>query len=389
MRPFALAVTLAVMPLACGRSKHGPAGVGADEVSTTSSSTQPALIIDTRGRAVVGWYSSVVGGNNVTHARRLEGGVWTDLPGLGDPAEYNGPVDLASGAGDEVIAAWCAGKVPSVLRVAAWRGSRWELLAGVDSGTGRSLLPRVVAAPDGRVFVAWWFVPSAGVGAELRVRQWTGTAWVSLPSPVVGPAGDIDRGAPDLALDAQGAPVMAWSAAGPAGSSVFVARWDGAAWTAFGPSLTGRGIGPTSGESTHPRLALGRTGPVVAWVHAEAGRRSVHVGRWTGTTWEELAGSASGRSLSHGRYATSVAIAATGSGEPLVAWGDGDDDGQDIFLRAWSGSAWIAAPGFGSDRLSAPGTFSVLPALAWAGGRTCVAWALHNGDRVVAHCSPR
>jgi hypothetical protein len=342
------------------------------------------VIIDARGRAIVGWYTGVAGGNNVVQARRLDKGTWSDLAGLGDPKENNGPVDVAIGAGDEPIAAWAAGRVPSLVRVAAWTGTAWNELPDADDRAGRSVLPRVVASAEGRVIVAWWFL--VGTGAELRIRQWDGSAWSTLPSPALGPTLDINRGAPDLALDASGAVVVAWSATTPGGSSVFVARWDGARWAAFGPSLTGGGVSASAGDSTHPRLALGTAGPMVAWVHAESRTRSAHLRRWTGAAWEELAGSASGKGLSTGDV-TTVAIAADRAGRPMVTWGEGDDDAQDVFARAWSGTAWGAIPGFGSDRLSARGTFSVLPSIAATPSRTCVAWALYNGDRVVARCA--
>jgi hypothetical protein len=343
------------------------------------------VAIDARGRAIVGWYSGVVGGNNTVHARRLEKGIWTDLGGLGDPKEFNGPVDVAVGANDEPVAAWCAGKVPSVLRVAVWNRAAWDELPGADDRAGRAVLPSVVASADGRVVVAWLDDLGAG-GADLRVRQWISGAWSTLPSPAARPDLAINRGAPSLALDASGAVVLAWSAATPGGSSIFVARWDGASWVGFGPSLTGRGISAVAGESTHPRLALGPAGPVVGWIHGDVRRRNAYVRRWTGAVWDELAGSASGKGLSTADP-TTVAVAVDRAGQPIVTWGQGDEDIQDISLQAWHGSAWGKAGGLGSGRISAPGTFSVLPAIASTPAQICVAWTLYNGDRVVARCA--
>jgi hypothetical protein len=383
MRLKALLVAIALCATGCKGCDPALLPPHADEVSPMPISTQPSIAIDARGRAVVGWYSGVVGGNNTVHARRLEKGTWTELGGLGDPKEFNGPVDVAIGANDEPVAAWCAGKVPSVLRVAAWNGKAWNELPGADDRHGRALLPSVAASADGRVAVAWF--DEVGV-AELGVRQWISGAWSTLPSPVRGPGLAHTLGWPSIALDASGAVVLAWSAPTPGGSSIFVARWDGARWVGFGPSLTGGGISAVAGESTRPRLALGPSGPVVGWIDGAAGRRNAYVRRWTGAAWDELAGSASGKGLSTAS-ATTVAVAVDRAGEPEVSWGEGDEDTQDILLRGWSGSAWGKAGGLGSGKISAPGTFSVLPAIAATPAQICVAWTLYNGDRIVARCA--
>jgi hypothetical protein len=384
MRLKALLVAIALCATGC--KGCAPAPPPADEVSPMPISTQPSIAIDARGRVVVGWYTGVVGGNNTVHARRLEKGTWTDLGGLGDPKEYNGPVDVAIGANDEPVAAFCAGKVPSLLRVAAWNGRAWDELAGADDRVGRALLPSVVASPDGRVVVAWLDDFGAS-GGELRVRQWMSGAWSTLPSPAKGPDLANNRGGPSLALDATGAAVVAWSAATPGGSSIFFGRWDGARWEGLGPSLTGRGISGAGGESIHPRLALGATGPVVAWIDGALHDRNVYVRQWTGAAWDELAGSASGKGLSTADAVT-VAVAVGRSGRPVVTWNEGDEDTQDILLRGWSGSAWGKAGGLGGGKISAPGTFSVLPAIAATPAQMCVAWTLYNGDRIVARCAP-
>jgi hypothetical protein len=90
MRLKVLLVAIALCATGCKGCGSAPAS--ADEVSPIPISTQPSVAIDARGRAVVGWYTGVVGGNNVAHARRLEKGTWTELGGLGDPREHNGPV---------------------------------------------------------------------------------------------------------------------------------------------------------------------------------------------------------------------------------------------------------------------------------------------------------
>lgn len=82
-----------------------------------------------------------------------------------------------------------------------------------------------------------------------------------------------------------------------------------------------------------------------------------------------------------------MAVAVDRAGQPAVSWGEGDEDTQDILLQAWSGSAWGKAGGLGSGRISVPGTFSVLPAIAATPAQICVAWTLYNGDRIVARCA--
>ncbi len=365
-------------------------------MSTTPHSSDPSLAVDAHGRAVIGWTVGVRGGDNEVRVRRLQAGTWTDLPGLNVPNSQNGQIAVTIGQNDEPLAAWSVGRVspdpsavvPARARVSAWNGARWEELGGADEGIGRSShFPTVAASKDGRIAVVF-YRDAGGESPVLRVRQWENGAWTTLPSPVSGSHVEINLGAPVAAFDTQGDLVVVWSAEHSGGSSIFAGRWDGKSWAAYGASVTGRGLSATTGESTHPSLGIGPTGPLVAWVHREDKRfvnRSAYVRRWTGVAWEELGGSASGRGVSNADV-TTVSLSTDRNGQPVVARNEGDENAQDVFVSAWSGTAWVDASGFGGRRISAPSTFSVQPKIALRAGTTCIAWALYNGDQVMARC---
>lgn len=101
---------------------------------------------------------------------------------------------------------------------------------------------------------------------------------------------------PSLRL-ASGNPVVAWQddAAGfPFFPEIYLKRWNGSSWEALAGSATGGGVSATDGASLYPSLAVNSSGnPFVAWEDDTGGDIEIYLKYWDGDSWEELAGSAS------------------------------------------------------------------------------------------------
>lgn len=169
-------------------------------------------------------------------------------------------------------------------------------------------------------------------------------------------------GEPDLVVDADGKPVMAWIEAGV----VQVRRWNGTAWDLTGPSpnqATRRAQGV-------PALAVEADGGLLlGW--RETSARDVdmlQVARWKDGAWTALG------ELGNGKPVEDPSLAASALG-PVAVWREADDKGNvAVLVRALGAQGW-APVGEGVLRLEAEGTTRVAPALATRpGGAVVVGW---------------
>lgn len=176
-------------------------------------------------------------------------------------------IRAAAGAGGAVVAAWKEGEFPTE-GVVAWVG---------PFGFDLVPLPPTTMAVEGAVAVAATatgdpvvaFVQRESSASTLRVRRFTGTAWVDL-----APGLPLAASAPSqyplatlaLALDRLDVPVVAWAAGGvDEPRALRVARLEAGAWVELG--------GPLNADPTHDvqsvSLVLDRSGaPVLAWGEA-------------------------------------------------------------------------------------------------------------------------
>lgn len=178
-----------------------------------------------------------------------------------------------------------------------------------------------------------------GDEGTLYVKRWTGTRWERLGEELADGDGTfVLRSA--LAIDASGHPVVAW---GTTGVPVQVARWDGAMWLPVGSG--GLNIDPA--RTAFPTsLTLDASGhPVLAIVEARNALRpfqyQLYVKRWTGSSWQLVGGGSVNQDAEHGVLSGSLAL--DGSGRPVVAWDEGDEETfeqRSVFVKRWTGTAW-------------------------------------------------
>jgi hypothetical protein len=199
----------------------------------------------------------------------------------------------------------------------------WTVPMWLDYGDVQGGAPSLALDPTGNPLVSTTFEPEA-IGSNVYnlvvARHIKGKSWdTSFGSPQTANT-LILFGLTSIAADAMGQPILAWSeqpVGGGQPSAVHVARWSGVAWDkSYG--LVDQIPGAQT-DGFNPWLASGPPGLFVAW--AERGTNNVpdvYVSRWAGSSWTLLS-----------------AIGVLGANSPVMLLGS---DGQPVV-------SWMAAVG--------------------------------------------
>lgn len=364
----------------------GPGGsaVNGGVSSTTRYSSEPSLAFDPAGRPAVAWQESTGSTTSAIYFRQWDGSSWVELGGSANGAGVSqtsgrsrSPSLAFDGLGRPVIA-WEEFGASSYIYAKRWNGSAWVELGGSATGMGVSgvssafsSLPSLAVDAGGNPSIAWqyrsWYDPREFI----HFRRWSGSAWVELDGS--GTGSGLGEGLyPTMDVDGAGNPGIAWQA----GTQIHFRRWTGSAWTELAGSATGGGVSTTATGAWFPSMKFDPSDrPAIAW--GDSGH--IHLRRWDGSTWSELAGSASGAGVSGAADDSDhPSLAIDPAGNPCVAWRQGSpaiDPGNVLFAR-WNGTAWIEQAGSltGSGVTDAGGT-ATNPCLALdALGNPGIAW---------------
>ncbi|MBN2494475.1 MAG: hypothetical protein JXR96_07800 [Deltaproteobacteria bacterium] len=370
---------------------------------TAGYSQHPAMVVDPDGRPAVAWHDHSTGGWDV-YLRCFDGTAWEELAGsasgggVSGSGEYARYPSVALDASGRLLVAWedvsSSGSVEIYLR--RFDGTGWEELSGSGSGRGLSRtggaahMPSLAVDDGGHPLVAW--EDDSSGNHEIYLRRFDGSSWQELGgSATAGGLSDLAGRSlhPALALEPDGNPVVAWEEEYLFDAKIFLRRFTGEEWEELSGSGSGGGVSNPEMDlswSEEPALALDRDGrPVVCWQEwttpeePERERPDIHLRRFDGTGWEELAGSASGGGLSDTEGASLYpALGIDGQGRPVAAWQEQSSWAlpPEIFLRRFDGAGWEAlsgsASGGGLSRNPGPSEY---PALAIDGDdRPVVAW---------------
>jgi List-Bact-rpt repeat protein len=371
---------------------------GISQIPNPGAAFGARVAVGANGRPVV-VYTQYADGSAVQGAitvKRWTGTTWELMSGAGGiGVGYEPQVRIA--ADGAIYVAWLTGDASgnTQLRLRVWTGgSGFKELGGSDSPGGIAGNNVGIAAPfslaldaAGRPMVAFPGVAKTGVVAvpaapaivdgttQVYVRRWTGSSWAFVGSDFTGGgasqavsfksgSGTVvhDADMPSLTLDGAGAPVVAFTYyttlnGQPVGNTdIFVARWNGSAWTALGPAVPGgdsaigrggaAGVSNSTGGSYNASLGAGPAGRLaLAWEEDQpAGEIYVRVRVWNGTSWNELGGSATGSGFNQpGTVNVLPSIAVGPDGRPILAWEALTDfaNPSQIFVRRWTTTgAW-------------------------------------------------
>lgn len=179
----------------------------------------------------------------------------------------------------------------------------------------------------------------------------------------IGNEGRTRGDSPAVALDTNGAPVVALSSKMNTYSStnmqIFVQRWVGTAgsgddlgkwlrmddqWFGMAGSAdqNGAGISRTIADSIQPSIAVNGQKIYVAWVelaHSPITLSRIYLRMFDGQAWVELGNSAHDAGLSTNVIysATNPVVRVAGDGNPVVAW----RENYKLHASKWNGSNWV------------------------------------------------
>ena len=165
---------------------------------------------------------------------------------------------------------------------------------------------------------------------------------------------------------------MAWSELeGPSPftrtRNIYVKRFDGTNWVNVGG---GELSSDAFSQFRKSRLALDSSGnPVVAWHEGDGISENIYAERWDGTNWVYL-----GTTLdaNNNQNAHNPSLALDSSGNPVVSWYESDGTSTNIYVKQWNGSSWVLV---GSNPLDTSlGNNGYNPSLSLVNGSLAVAW---------------
>ena len=334
-------------------------------VDNTSLQARPVLVAGPDGRLALVWNSvSSTGAADAVSLRLYDGAVWGSAIKLSqaDHASFNPTAAFA--AGGHLMVAWSEAQVapdPNGLTEAFARSLEIAWVE-IDPGTGQvvhsgrlttdnvmDFAPRLSAAADGTVWLAWQRSPGtdmAGTTAApnwLQAAKWTGSGWTAIETAGKNGVGTLfwDIAAVDgdrvwLAADVD----MDGDMGTAADREISVYKRTASGWAAPYRLTNDRVV------DSGPLLTLRPDGkPVLAWRHGDEVRGLI--GDPTSTAPQTWFGSDAGVDpmLASGRLLTGA------GGKLVLLWPEGTEKGQDVWLSRYDPGAktWsLPAPLFDS-----------------------------------------
>jgi len=352
---------------------------GISPVPAHTQGGHPAMVLDSNQYPIVAWSGDDGGGHDQIFVKRWQGATgdqsdighwkrlderWTDM---NDSARITGISKTLEDSEDPCIAvygeliyvAWkeeAPLSGPAHIHLRCWNGTNWIELGQSAHDTGLSgensysaSDPSISLTSNGLPIVAWRQPVLNGTeyNEQIRVVRWDGTNWL-------GYAGSDSNGipgtgqstiTPTMISDAAGRPVIAWYGLPSGGGSpgIHVYRWDGSAWVSIGSPVSATGV-------QEPSLALAPNGDIyLTWVQFGSGidepNTQIYAAHYSGGGWHEFGGSMTYPGISSSSNTVTdpagPAISIAPDGTVYVAWQAGNNDPNSLFLKKYSGGAWV------------------------------------------------
>lgn len=269
------------------------------------------LALDAAGTPVLTWNENY-GDNDVVVFRAWQNGTWTNWP-----ARYLG-ISSPQAAKTRAVAAWQGEPiliwgenvrqgVGTLLTVRRWRDKEWLRSAPLNEAARFGRQPALVLNRQGNATAAW--LEGDVYTSQVIVKRQSGDRWIPMGRPL-SRHGPTYVTSPQLALDPQGRPVVAWLEDAGGRDTLFTSRWTGERWEALGGSVS-------TGFASAPSFTLTRDGqPVVAWVKERGSLGQIQLARWTGRAWQQFG--TVNRDAARDARSPSVAVEAAGT--VVLAW---------------------------------------------------------------------
>lgn len=259
----------------------------------------------------------------------------------------NAPGQTFSGSFTNAITDLAGNRLLPLSVTWSWDVPAWVKYAPIPSGVNATL--QVAVGSNYQPVVAYTLCGTASGGGcfpLLHVAISDGEAWNDLGQVASGLAAAYCA----LFLDDKNNPTVAWGETAPngnGGAQVVFSTWNGTAWVNNTyPSI---GLTATQGAAVDSiAVALDSTGhPFVAYrgdVYTPSTSTDIFVAAWTGTAWDSSYGSVDDTK------STTFEIVLNGAGQPVVTVGDSDSSSG---AYVWSGTSWSFTGGSSASNASA------------------------------------
>jgi hypothetical protein len=304
----------------------------------------PGFLNAVTASAKGGWaVGGVPNGHVFPHplALRLSGATWSRVP-VPNVIDVNGVAMTGANT------AWAIGVNEQFSELAHWNGQKWTWALPIPLTQGTDILGGIAASPAGAAFAVGEEFPNGGAQVPSILRL-AGSTWkkVTVRAP-------SNAGLHAVTFAPGGTP---W-AAGAAGSSTLILRWNGTAWTRVAsPS-------PGTGDTL---LGLGFSSARDGWAVGSSGSDTLIL-HWNGTRWTVPPLPPTG-------YKVAGALLGVAAASNSSAWAVGYAGGfttAKVLMLHWTGAKWsrVTTPAV----LTGPGQLAAITVVsasdAWAVGFT-------------------
>ena len=237
-------------------------------------------------------------------------------------------VATGSGASSAEIVAWADNRTGVYeIYVARYSSGSWQELAGSAHGGGisnsavPSLRPSITVDASGNPIVVWTEVN--GSSSDIFAAKYSPTAnggaggWIALGTSVSA-TGHADNA---QVINTTAAPVVAWLDSSGGHTNVYVRQFNGTAWVSLG-SGSDSGNGISGSTSNLPSFAIATDGANIALAWTQSGTSagsSIYLSQYSGSTWAAVNGSTTGNGIS-GSNSSSMPTVAYEGGSIYAAW---------------------------------------------------------------------
>ena len=297
----------------------------------TSRALAPAVAVDVNGQPIVAWQESPTTSYDIYVKRwRKDLNGWESLGAKLDNLSLQNAIepDIAVDQLGNPVVVWSelAGNSYDI-NVKRWStgccGSSWQK---VGNSLDKDLLaradqPAIAVSDNGSPFVVW------RESNKIYAKFWDGLSWIDLGQVN---ATNFLASSPDIALDTNDVPVIAWLEKGSDGKSdVYASKWNGSGWKSLAS------LHDTTQDATDLSLTTDLSGrPVVALVLDG----NIVVKRLQGGTWQILGDVLDNAEIN---YVSSPSVSADQTDRIYVTWSELEGTNYNVYAKSWNGS-WQA-----------------------------------------------
>ena len=183
----------------------------------------PALTVGPDGRVWVAWISFRDGADVIELRSSTDGIQWTSTAQVTpSPGDYN---DIAMiGTNPNQVSVVFSAIVDGAVHLYGrdYDDGEWGAVEKLTYGPGPDTFPRLAAAPDGAIFLAWQSGAAGHTDISLMTRQ--GGEWSDPVAVTTHPASDWE---PALAVNSRGEAAILWDSYRHGNYDIFLRRWAG------------------------------------------------------------------------------------------------------------------------------------------------------------------